>query len=87
VVEAELVEQILHRSLGVKVVARDDERAAVLRIRRLPVGSELRGVDMVERLDDLRREQMRLQELGRPPQPFCSRGIRAFGRRAIARRL
>ena len=64
-VEAELVKQRADRGLGVSVVAGNDERAAILRARRPPVGGELRGVDMVERLDDLRRRQVRLQELGR----------------------
>ena len=64
-VEAELVEQVRHRGLGVAIVAGDDQRATVLRARRPSVGGQLRGVDMVERLDDLRRRQVRLQQLGR----------------------
>ena len=63
-VEAELVEQLGDRGLGALVVAGDDQRATILRAGRLPVGRELRGVDVVERLDDLRRRQVRLQELG-----------------------
>ena len=51
-VEAELVEQVRHRGLGAGVVAGDDQRPAVLRTGRLSVGGDVRGVDVVERLDD-----------------------------------
>ena len=36
------------------IVAGDDQRAAVLRAGGLAVGRQLRRVDVVERLDDLR---------------------------------
>src|SRR5579862_764840 len=52
-VEAELVEQVPHRDLGVDVVAGDGQRAAILGTGRPAVGGELRGVDVVECLDHL----------------------------------
>src|SRR6187397_1660303 len=52
-VEPEIVEQFRHNRLGGRIVAGDDERTAVLRSRRLPVRGQLRGIDVVERLDDL----------------------------------
>jgi len=62
-VEAELVEQARDGGLGPSIVAGDDQRAAVLRARRLAVGGELRGIDMVECLDYLRGRQVSLQTL------------------------
>src|SRR5688572_33385877 len=50
-IETESIEQVRHCRLGARVVAGDDERPAVLRAGGLSVRGEVRGVDMVERLD------------------------------------
>ena len=61
-IEAELVEQMGHSGFGVFVVTSDDQRAAILRASWLSVSSKVSGINMVERLDDLRGWQMGLQE-------------------------
>src|SRR6266481_5686156 len=62
-VEAELVEQLRDRGLRSRIVASYGKRTAVVRARPLSVGRELRRVNVVECLDDLRGRQVRLQEL------------------------
>src|SRR3954469_14140627 len=59
-VEAELIEQGRDLFLRGGIVASDCERSTIRRTSRLAVGGQLSGVDVIERLDHLRRGQMLL---------------------------
>ena len=64
-VKTELVDQFGHPGLCAWVVTGNHQRSSVPRARRRAVARDLAGVDVVERLHDLRLRQVRLQHLGR----------------------
>ncbi len=59
----ELIQQVSDHSLRILVVTGDHQRAATLGSRRLPMGSELRRIDMIEGLHYFGGWQVRRQEL------------------------
>src|SRR5688572_10080304 len=61
-IETELVDQASDGCLRRRIIASDDQSASILRARGVPVCREVGGVNVIERLDDLRRGQMPLQE-------------------------
>jgi len=77
-VEAERVDQPGDDGPCIGVVPCDDEGAAAGRAGRLSLLGEVARVDVVERLDDARRRQVALQELGgrRRRGPRASRAAR-----------
>src|SRR5262245_19803508 len=64
-VEPELVDELRHGALGVRIVARDRQSSPVRGSLRQSVGGQRRRIDVIEGLDDLRGWQMPLQQLRR----------------------
>src|SRR5262245_35404301 len=62
-VETKLVEELSHCVLCRRIIASDGERPPVLRAGRPTVRRELSGVNVIERLHDLRGRQVALQQL------------------------